>query len=150
MNLQIKNNSLLTTENGRRVREKGIKDSKITCINLNPMHDSILVHVKYRPLARSIKQNPTSSRLCLLLRNNHSLWVRRDNAAISSHPLTLSLQPLQITYHTTPQPQFKTAIQTPNSIQFDSIQPPPITEKDNLSNPFWAFNQTPHGYQIPT
>lgn len=84
--LQVKHNSLLTTKNGRRVRKQRIKDSKITCINLNPMHDSILVNIKHRPLTHSINQNPTSRSLCLLFHNNHSLWVRRDNAPISSHP----------------------------------------------------------------
>jgi len=135
MYLQVKNNSLLTTENSRGVREQGIKDSKITCINLNPMHDSILVHIKQRPLASTIKSNPASRRLCLLL--HKSLWVSRDNATLSSHPLTLYLQPLQINHIPKPnsklesKPQFKLK----NSIQNDSIRPTVITDEAEFDKP---------------
>jgi len=44
--LQVKNNGLLTTENGGGVRKQGIKDSEITRMNLNPMHDRIFVRVQ--------------------------------------------------------------------------------------------------------
>jgi len=46
LDLQVKNNGLLTTENGGGVREQRIKDSEITSINLNPMHDCIFVRVE--------------------------------------------------------------------------------------------------------
>lgn len=90
MHLQVKNDGLLTTQDGRGVREQGIKDSEITCVNLNPMHDCILVHVEQWTLTCGIKQNPTSRRLCLLLHNRQGLRVRRDNAPFPSHPFTLS------------------------------------------------------------
>lgn len=90
MHLQVKNDGLLTTQDGRGVREQGIKDSEITCVNLNPMHDCILVHVEQWTLTCGIKQNPTSRRLCLLLHNRQGLRVRRDNAPFPSHPFTQS------------------------------------------------------------
>jgi len=96
VDLQVKNNGLLTTENGGGVREQRINDSEITRINLNPMHDCIFVHVEQWTPPCCIEQNPTSRRLWLLLHNRHCLRIRRDDDPIPRHPLPV-LTPTPIT-----------------------------------------------------
>ena len=50
IHLQIKNNNFFSTKNGWRVWKQRIKNSKISGVNLNPAHNSILVCIQYRTL----------------------------------------------------------------------------------------------------
>jgi len=119
VDLQVKNNSLLTTENGGGIREQRIKDSEITRMNLNPIHDCIFVNVEQWTMSSSINQNPTPRRLCLLLYNCHCPWVCRDDTPIPSHPFALSHSKFQITCSNTKlNSKFNS---TPNSISIQFI-----------------------------
>jgi len=157
--LQVKNNGLLTTENGGGVRKQGIKDSEITRMNLNPMHDRIFVRVQQWALPCSIEHNPTSRRLCLLLHNR--LRIRRDDAPIPRHPLPVP------TLNSNHMPRYQTRFKIQFNFKLDSIQQnPPLTPQSNFLTPLlhiwsthanWAslrsqnfFSNTTMRNQIPT
>lgn len=81
--LQIENYSPVAAENGGRVREQRIDNAKIASVNVNSVHDGILVHVQDCSFSRTVQQNPTPRRL--LLHGHHRLWVHRHHFPISSH-----------------------------------------------------------------
>lgn len=45
-NLQVQNNSFFTSENGGGIGEQGIENAEITRVDLDTVHDSVLVYIQ--------------------------------------------------------------------------------------------------------
>lgn len=55
MDLQIENDGPLTAKDGGRIGQEGVEDPKVARVDLNAVHDCVLVHVEHRPPARRVE-----------------------------------------------------------------------------------------------
>lgn len=56
--LQVQDDSFLTTENGGRVGKKGIENAEITRVDLHAVHDGVFVDIQDGALSRGVQHHP--------------------------------------------------------------------------------------------
>lgn len=85
--LQIEDDGLLTSEDGGRVRQEGVEDAEVAGVDLDAVHDGVLVHVENSVFPRGVHQNPaprTPHRSYLLL-GRRLRQLCRDDVPLPSH-----------------------------------------------------------------
>lgn len=57
-NLQVQNNSLFTSENSGGIGKQGIENAEITRVDLDTVHDSVLVYIQNGAVSGGVEQYP--------------------------------------------------------------------------------------------
>ncbi|KAL5988821.1 hypothetical protein ACLOJK_026923 [Asimina triloba] len=84
IDLEIENDGPLSAENGGGIGKKRVEDPKIASVDLDPVHDGILVEIEDGALAGAIEEDPAPQHGGLLLQSG-GLRVGGDDVSVSSH-----------------------------------------------------------------
>lgn len=57
-NLQVQNNSLFTSKNSGGIGKQGIENAEITRVDLDTVHDSVLVYIQNGAVSGGVEQYP--------------------------------------------------------------------------------------------